>query len=106
MIPQNFGDGIKPATIRHGDIKDHYIRFGFASEANGVSSAGSLGHGDHVGLGCNEHLEAGTQNGVIVGNQHTNSGILQHATAVGSGVGTSSREGAGTATVMQVPLPG
>src|SRR6185436_19409545 len=70
--------------------------------ADGFLAVGGLGHHRHVGLGVEQHAQAGAQDGVIVGQHHSD---LLHARPSVTGISTLTRvPRPGADWMVRVPL--
>jgi hypothetical protein len=66
-------EGGKPARTRHREIHERHVRSRMARLLNGPRAVSGFSHHFHVGLGTEQHLQPGAENGVIIDDQDPDS---------------------------------
>jgi hypothetical protein len=63
---------LDPVEIRHADVHQHHVRSQAGAEANGLPAGGGLTDHLEIGFGLQDQAEAGADQLLVIGYQHTN----------------------------------
>src|SRR5207253_4574459 len=92
--PHQLLDRLRGAGAGHGEIEQHDVRRSRPGAADRRRAVPRLTHHFHVGLGVDEQLQAGPEDGVVIGDEHPDFRHWRYARRTGK------------CAVIVVPAPG